>query len=244
MNRPRVSVRQMMAAVAVIGAILGVGRMSFHHLVRHTTYAPDLRLDRFDDRLVGISRARVSAIHGAPLRIYVYDSRTAVQDQADTRFSGGSRQDTEQIRGRTVPKTVFQSYLWSKYETSEHWEYSVRTGGSSYRRLVVSFDLVSGKVESVGDRAFEQVPEDKLHVALAQGRVAGLPGKDDHDPRRTAFRDVGPGALPGPYLLPRRPDRPGRPNPRRGGMEDPDNPQGASEQFNEANWDRTERSHS
>jgi hypothetical protein len=154
MNRPRVSVRQMVAAVAIIGAILGVGRMAFHLLVRHTTYAPGLRPDRFDDRLVGMSQAEVSALHGAPLRIYVYDSRTAVQDQSDPRFSGGSRQDTEQIRGRTVPKTVFQSYPWGKYETSEHWEYSVRTGGSSYRRLVVSFELVSGKVESVTDMIY------------------------------------------------------------------------------------------
>ena len=66
MNRPRVSVRQMMVAVAVIGAILGVGRMAFHLLVRHTTYGAGLRLDRFDDHLVGMSRAEVSAIHGAP----------------------------------------------------------------------------------------------------------------------------------------------------------------------------------
>lgn len=154
MNRPRVSVRQMMVAVAVIGAILGVGRMAFHLLVRHTTYAPGLRLDRFDDRLVGMSRAEVPAIHGAPLRIYVYDSRTAVQDQSDPRFSGWSRQETEQICGRTVPKTVFQSFPWGKHETSEHWEYSVRTGGSSYRRLVVSFDLVSGKVVSVTDMIY------------------------------------------------------------------------------------------
>jgi hypothetical protein len=151
MTRPRVSVRQLIVAVAVIGAILGVVRMAFHLLVRHTTYAAGLRLGRFDDRLIGMSRADVSALHGAPLRIYVYDSRTAVQDQADTRFSGGSRQDAEQIRGRTVPKTVFQTYPWGKYHTSEHWEYSVRTGGSSYRRLVVNFDLVSGKVESVTD---------------------------------------------------------------------------------------------
>lgn len=154
MYRPRVSVRQMMVAVAVIGAILGVSRMAFHLLVRHTTYAPGLRLDRFDDRLVGMSRDEVSAIHGAPLRIYVYDSRTAVRDQTDPRFSGGSRQDAEQIRGRTVPKTVFQTAPWGKYETSEHWEYSVRTGGSSYRRLVVSFDLVSGKVETVTDMIY------------------------------------------------------------------------------------------
>jgi hypothetical protein len=152
MNRPRVSVRQMMVAVAVLGAILGVGRMAFHLLIHHTTYAPGLRLGRFDDRLVGMPRAEVSAIHGAPLRIYMYDSRTAVQDQTDPRFSGGSRQAAELIRGRTVPKTVFQSYPWGKYETSEHWEYSVRTGGNSYRRLVVSFDLVSGKVEAVTDR--------------------------------------------------------------------------------------------
>jgi hypothetical protein len=140
--------------VAVIGAILGVGRVAFHLLVRHTTYAPGLHLDRFDDRLIGMSRAEVSAIHGAPLRIYVYDSRTAVQDQTDPRFSGGARQDTEQIRGRTVPKTVFQSYPWGKYETSEHWEYSERTGGSSHRRLVVSFDLMSSKVESVTDMIY------------------------------------------------------------------------------------------
>lgn len=151
MTRHRMSVRQMMIAVAIIGTIPGVGRMAFHLLVRHTTYAPGLRLDRFDDRLVGMSRAEVSAIHGVPLRIHVYDSRTAVQDQTDARFSGGSRQDTEQIRGRIVPKTVFQTYPWGKHETSEHWEYSVRTGGSSYRRLVVSFDLVSGKVVSVTD---------------------------------------------------------------------------------------------
>jgi hypothetical protein len=148
------SVRQMMAAVAVIGAILGVGRMAFHLLVRHTTYAPGLRLDRFGDRLVGMSRAEVSAIHGAPLSIYVYDSRTAVQDQTDPRFSGGFRQDTEPVRGRTVPRTVFLTYPWGKPQTSEHWEYSVRTGGSSYRRLVVNFDLVSGKVESVTDEIY------------------------------------------------------------------------------------------
>jgi hypothetical protein len=86
--------------------------------------------------------------------MYVYDSRTAVQDQTDPRFSGWSRQDTEQIRGRTVPKTVFQIYPWSKHETSEHWEYSLRTGGSSYRRLVVSFDLVSGKVVAVTDMIY------------------------------------------------------------------------------------------
>jgi hypothetical protein len=152
MNRPRVSVRQMMASVAVIGAILGVGRMAFHLLVRHTTYAPGLRLDRFDERLFGMSRAEVSAIHGVPLRIYVYDSRTPVQDQTDPRFSGWSRQDTEQVRGQTVPKTFFQTFPWGKYQTSEHWEYSLRTGGSSYRRLVVNFDLVSGEVESVTDR--------------------------------------------------------------------------------------------
>jgi hypothetical protein len=154
MNRPRVSVRQMMAAVAVIGAILGVGRMAFHLLVRHTAYAPGLRLDRFDDRLIGMSRAEVSALHGAPPRIYVYDSRTAVQDQTDPRFSGGSRQDAEQIRGRAVLKVVFKCYPWGKYETSEHWDYSERTGGSRYRRLVVNFDLVSGKVLSVTDMIY------------------------------------------------------------------------------------------
>jgi hypothetical protein len=142
MTRPRVSLRQMIVAVAVIGAILGVGRLAFHLRVRHTTYAPGLRLGRFDDCLVGMSRAEVSTLHGAPLRIYVYDSRTAVQDQTDPWFSGGSRQDTEQIRGRTVPKTVFKSYPWEKDHTTEHWEYSVRTGGSSYRRLVVNFDLM------------------------------------------------------------------------------------------------------
>jgi hypothetical protein len=154
MNRIRMSVRQLMASVAVIGAILGVGRMAFHLLVRHTTYAPGLRLDRFDDRLVGMSRAEVAAIHGAPLRIYVYNSRTAVQDQTDPRFSGGSRLDAEKIRGRIVPKTVFQSFPWGKYETSEHWEYSVRTGGSSYLRLVASFDLVSGELVSVTDMIY------------------------------------------------------------------------------------------
>jgi hypothetical protein len=154
MTQPRVSVRQMMVAVAVIGAILGVARMAFHLLVRHTTYAPGLRLGRFDDRLIGMSREEVAALHGAPLRIYVYDSRTAVRDQTDPRFSGGSRQDTEQIRGRTVPKTVFQTFPWGKYETSEHWEYSVPTEGGSYRRLVVTFDLVSGNVESVTDMIY------------------------------------------------------------------------------------------
>jgi hypothetical protein len=137
--------------VAIIGAVLGVTHMALHLLVRHTAYAPGLRLDRFDDRLIGMSRAEVSALHGAPLRIYVYDSRTAVKDQTDSRFSGWSRQDTEQIRGQTVPKTVFQTFPWGKYQTSEHWEYSVRTGGSSYRRLVVNFDLLSGKVVSVTD---------------------------------------------------------------------------------------------
>ena len=53
-----------------------------------------------------------------------------------------------------MPKTVFQTFPWGKYVTSEHWEYSVRTGGSSYRRLVVNIDLVSGKVESVTDMIY------------------------------------------------------------------------------------------
>jgi hypothetical protein len=42
--------------------------MAFQLFFRHTSYAPGLRLDRFDDRLVGMSRAEVSVLHGAPLR--------------------------------------------------------------------------------------------------------------------------------------------------------------------------------
>ena len=65
-----------------------------------------------------------------------------------------------------------------------------------------------------------------LFAEDAQEPEAGRPRKDGPDPWGAAFRAAGPGTLAGPHLLPHRPDRSGRPNPRRGEVEHADDPQG------------------
>ena len=78
----------------------------------------------------------------------------------------------------------------------------------------------------------------------AQEPEAGRPRKDRHDPWGAAFRAAGPGTLPGPHLLPHRPDRSGRPHPRRGEVEHADDPQGRLGAVQRDQWGQTGKSHS